>query len=249
MRKKRVIGLIILGVVLLGLLIFASTYKLSDSHLRIEGIRVRVIEGALYVDGCEEDTANAAYCKKIIEVDGEEQVLEFSYLNFRENGYPDALRATINGQEFYYEEGLNIEENGSLDFRSFLNFYVIDDVIVFTLTKGTGGRTTTLYAIDLEGDVVLEETEIAEDDMLIKDSSTGFITYEENVITLRVTRVIDDVVYKDESICNAPGEDIVDAYYTYTYEDGEFIKELLQEITVDELIEERGIICASREEE
>ena len=88
--KKKIIGVVIAGVVLVGLIIFASTYKLQDSHLRAEGIRVRVNEGALVVSGCDEE--NAIYCKKVIDVNGEEQVLEFQFLNFRENGYPDAIK-------------------------------------------------------------------------------------------------------------------------------------------------------------
>ena len=40
--KKKIIEVVITGVVLVGLIIFASTYKLQDSHLRAEGIRVRV---------------------------------------------------------------------------------------------------------------------------------------------------------------------------------------------------------------
>lgn len=248
LKKKKLIGIIIVIVVLVVLVIFASTFKLSDSHLRVEGVRVRVIDGALLVDGCEEDTRNAAYCEKLINVNGEEQSLEFEFLNFRDNGYPDAVRATINGHEFYYEDGLNIEENGSYDYRDFLNFYVIDDIIVFTLTKGTGGRTSTLYAIDLEGNIILEETVIDEDDMLIKDY-TDFITFEGNTIRIYATRVVEDVNYHGESVCNAQGEDIVEAYYTYTYEDGEFEKELDEEINADEFIENRGIICANRGDE
>ena len=248
MKKKKIIGIIIIAVILVGLIIFASTMKLSDSHLRVEGVRVRVIDGALLVDGCVEDTRNAAYCEKIINVNGEEQHLEFKFLNFKDNGYPDAVKATINGHEFYYEEGLKIEENGSYDYRDFLNFYVIDDIIVFTLTKGTGGRTTTLYAIDLEGNIILEETVIDEDDMLIKDY-TDFIEFDDNVITIYATRVVEDVNYHGESVCNAPSKDIVEGYYTYTYEDGEFEKDLVDKINIDEFIENRGIICANRDEE
>ena len=248
MKKKNIIGVCIVGVILIGLIVFASVYQFSDSHLRAEGIRVRVNEGALLVDGCDNDTETAIYCKKVMEVNGEDQTLEFEFLNFRENGYPDAVRATINGNEFYYEDGLNIEENGSIDYKIFLNFHVIDDVIVFTFTDGTNGRTTTLYGIDTEGNIVLQETEIDDEDMLIKDY-TDFISYDDNVITVYATRVVEDVNYKGESICNAPHDDIVEAYYTYTYRDGEFVKRQTDTIDADEFIDKKGIICANRQTE
>lgn len=248
MKKKNIIGISVVGVILIGLIVFVSVYQFSDSHLRAEGVRVRVPEGALLVDGCDSDTKTAIYCKKIMEVNGEDQTLEFEFLNFRENGYPDTVRATINGHEFYQEDGLNIEENGSIDYKIFLNFYVIDDIIVFTFTDGTAGRTTTLYGIDMEGNIVLEETEIDEDDMLIKDY-TDFIQYDENVITIYATRVIEDVNYKGSSVCNAPHDDIVEAYYTYTYQDKEFVKEQTDTIDADEFIEKKGIICANRQTE
>lgn len=242
--KKKVIGAIILGVALVGLIIFASIYKAQDSHLRAEGIRVRVNEGALVVSGCDEE--NAIYCKKVLEVKGKEQVLEFQFLNFRENGYPDAIKATINGNEFYYDEGLKIEENGSADYPIFLNFHVIDDVIVFTFSDGSLGRTTTLYAIDTEGNIILEEKNIDKDDMLIKDY-TEFFSIEDNVITIYATRVESDLTYKKESVCNASEKEIVEAYYTYTYQDGKFKKELKEEINAKEFIEDKNIICSDQE--
>lgn len=246
MNKKKIISIIVVSLVLIGLIIFASTYKLSDSHLRAEGVRVRVNEGALLVSECDE--GNAIYCKKTLEVNKEEQELYFEFLNFKENGYPDAVRATINGKEFYYEEGLNIEENGSIDYKIFLNFHVIDDIIVFTFTDGTNSGSTTLYAMDTDGNYVLEEYEIDDDNMIIKDY-TEFITYEDNTITIYATRVEGDVNYHGESICNAPHDAIVEGYYTYTYEDGEFTKEMVDEIDTDEFIENREIICANRSEE
>ena len=244
MKKGKIIGIVVICVILVGLIIFASTFKLEDSHLRSEGVRVRIPEGALVVQDCDEE--NAIYCKKTIEVNGEEQTLEFEFYNFKENGYPESVRASINGHVFYEEDGLNVEENGSIDYKIFLNFHVIDDAIVFTFTDGTAGRTTTLYAIDTEGNIVLAEYEIDDDDMLIKDY-TEFIEYEDNVITIYATRVVEDVNYHGESVCNAPHEDIVEAYYTYTYRNGEFEKELIDEIDSDEYIENREIICANRE--
>lgn len=243
MKKKKIIGLVILIVILVGLLIFASMYKLEDSHLRSEGVRVRVNEGALVVSDCDEQ--NAIYCKKTLQVNGEDQVLEFRFLNFKENGYPNSVKATINGHEFYYEDGLNIEENGSYDYKIFLNFHVIDDVIVFTFTDGTKGRTTTLYAIDTKGNVVFEEYNVDDDDMLIKDY-TDFITFDDNTIKIYATRVVEDVNYHDESICNAPAGDIVEGYYTYTYKNGKFTKKMVDKIDVDEFIENRGITCVDR---
>ncbi len=243
MNKKKIIILILIGIVLLGLIVFASVYKLEDSHLRAEGIRVRVNEGALLVSDCDEE--NAIYCKKTLQVNGEDQVLEFRFLNFKENGYPNSVKATINGHEFYYEDGLNIEENGSYDYKIFLNFHVINDVIVYTFTDGTKGRTTTLYAIDTDGNVVFEDYNIDDDEMLIKDY-TEFITYDKNTIKIYATRVVEDVNYHGESVCNAPVGDVVEAYYLYTYEDGKFNKKLIEEIDVDEFIDDKGIICVDR---
>ena len=244
MKKSKIVGMVVVAVILVGLIVFASTFKLKDSHLRSEGIRVRIPEGALVVQDCDEE--NAIYCKKTLEVNGEKQTLEFEFYNFKENGYPKSVKASINGHEFYQEDGLNVEENGSIDYKIFLNFQVIDDVIVFTFTDGTAGRTTTLYAIDTEGNIILEETEIDEDEMLIKDY-TDFIEYDDNAITIYATRVVEDVNYHGESVCNAPHEDIVEAYYTYTYQDGEFKKDIKEEINSDEFIENRGIICTTRE--
>ena len=244
MNKKKWIGIIIVLIVLVGLIAFASTKEFSDSHLRAEGKRIWVNEGALVVDGCDE--ASAIYCKKTLNVAGEEAVLEFLFYNFKDNGYPESVRAMINGHEFYQEDGLNIEENGSLDYKIFLNFHVLDDLVVFTFTDGTMGRTTTLYAVDTDGNVVLEEKEIDEDDMLIKDY-TDFITYEDNVITIYATRVVEDVNYHGESICNAKDQDIVEAYYTYTYQDEEFVKERTRVIDALEFIDNKGITCTQRD--
>lgn len=244
MNKKKWIGIIIVLVILIGLIVFASTREFSDSHLRAEGKRIWVNEGALVVDGCDEE--NAIYCKKTLNVASEDAVLEFEFYNFKDNGYPNSVRAMINGHEFYQEDGLNIEENGSMDYKIFLNFHVLDDLVVFTFTDGTAGRTTTLYAIDTDGNIVLEEKQIDEDDMLIKDY-TDFITYEDNVITIYATRVVEDVNYHGESICNAKEGDIVEAYYTYTYQDGKFKKKIASEIDVDEFIDNKGITCTERD--
>lgn len=242
MRKG--IGIIIVLVILIGLIIFISTKEFSDSHLRAEGKRIRVNEGALVVDGCDE--ASAIYCKKTLNVAGKEAVLEFSFYNFKDNGYPESVKASINGHEFYQEDGLNIEENGSLDYKIFLNFHVLDDLVVFTFTDGTMGRTTTLYAVDIDGNIILKEKEIDQDDMLIKDY-TDFITYEDNTITIYATRVVEDVNYHGESICNAPSNDIVEAYYTYTYQDGKFVKKQTQKIDALKFIDNKGITCINKD--
>lgn len=244
MNKKKWIGIIIVLIVLVGLIAFASTKEFSDSHLRAEGKRIWVNEGALVVDGCDE--ASAIYCKKTLNVARKEAVLEFLFYNFKDNGYPESVRAMINGHEFYQEDGLNIEENGSLDYKIFLNFHVLDDLVVFTFTDGTAGRTTTLYAVDTEGNIVLEEKEIDQDDMLIKDY-TDFITYEDNTITIYATRVVEDVYYHGESICNAPSNDIVEAYYTYTYQDGKFVKKQTRKIDALKFIDNKGITCIHKD--
>ena len=244
MKIRKGIGIIIVLVILIGLIIFISTKEFSDSHLRAEGKRIRVNEGALVVDGCDE--ASAIYCKKTLNVVGDAAVLEFSFYNFKDNGYPESVKASINGHEFYQEDGLNIEENGSLDYKIFLNFHVLDDLVVFTFTDGTIGRTTTLYAVDIDGNIILKEKEIDQDDMLIKDY-TDFITYEDNTITIYATRVVEDVNYHGESICNAPSNDIVEAYYTYTYQDGKFVKKQTQKIDALKFIDNKGITCINKD--
>ena len=244
MKIRKGIGIIIVLVILIGLIIFISTKEFSDSHLRAEGKRIRVNEGALVVDGCDE--ASAIYCKKTLNVAGDAAVLEFSFYNFKDNGYPESVKASINGHEFYQEDGLNIEENGSLDYKIFLNFHVLDDLVVFTFTDGTMGRTTTFYAVDIDGNIILKEKEIDQDDMLIKDY-TDFITYEDNTITIYATRVVEDVNYHGESICNAPSNDIVEAYYTYTYQDGKFVKKQTQKIDALKFIDNKGITCINKD--
>ena len=244
MKIRKGIGIIITLIILIGLIIFISTKEFSDSHLRAEGKRIRVNEGALVVDGCDE--ASAIYCKKTLNVAGKEAVLEFSFYNFKDNGYPESVKASINGHEFYQEDGLNIEENGSLDYKIFLNFHVLNDLVVFTFTDGTMGRSTTLYAVDIDGNIILKEKEIDEDDMLIKDY-TDFITYEDNTITIYATRVVEDVNYHGESICNAPSNDIVEAYYTYTYQDGKFVKKQTQKIDALKFIDNKGITCINKD--
>lgn len=245
MKKRTIVGIIIAGIILIGLIIFASTKKFEDSHLRVEGIRVKVNDGALVVDGCDEKTANAAYCEKTLTVNKEEQKLVFVFKNFKKNGYPGTISATINGHEFYRRDNLNIEEKGSGDYPIFLNFNVMDEYIVFTYTNGSNGRTTTLYAMDTKGNIVLEETKIDKDDMLIKDT-TEFIEYKDNTIEIYASRVESDVNYKGKSVCNAKDSEVVEAYYTYTLKDGEFKKKQTKTITAAQFIEEKGIICSNK---
>lgn len=246
MKKVKIVGAVLVSIILVGLIVYASTHKFGDSHLRIEGIRVRVGENALLVDGCEEETQNVAYCKKIINVGGESQELIFKFKNFKENGYPNTVVATINDHEFYRRDGLNLEEKGSIDYSIFLNFYVMaDKYIMFTFTDGTNGRTTTLYGIDTEGNIVLKEYNIDDDEMLIKDY-TDFITYEDNKITIYATRVVEDINYHGESICNAKDKEVVEAYYTYTYKNGKFTKKQTDTIIAKEFIENKGILCANK---
>lgn len=250
MKKLKIAGLVLVAVLLIGLIVFASTRKFEDSHLRIEGIRVRMTdEYALLVDGCDEKTQNVAYCEKTINVGGKDQKLVFKFKNFKENGYPSTVVATINGHEFYKRDGLNLEEKGSIEYSVFLNFYVMaDKYIMYTFTDGTNGRTTTLYAMDLEGNKVLEEFEIDEEEMLIKDY-TDFIEYDEDTVKIYASRVVSDINYKGESICNAKDKEIVEAYYTYTYnaKKDKFTKKQTDTKTAKEFIEEKGIICADKD--
>lgn len=243
MKKGQMIGLVVAIVVLVGLIIFASIRTLDDGHLKIDGIRVKVSENTLTVEDCNEETKNAAYCEKSINVNGNNAKLVFEYKNFKENGYPSTITATINNHEFFKKDGLNIEMMGSQEYPMFRNFKVMDDYVVFTYTDGTNGRTTTLYAIDLEGNIILKENEIDKDSMALKDYTT-FISYDANVITVYATRMVQDILYKDENICKANPKDIVEAYYTYTLKDGKFTKKQTKTITATEFIKDKGMKCS-----
>ena len=83
MKKIKIVGIVLTSLILIGLIVFASTHEFEDSHLRVEGIRVKVGEYALLVDECDKETETVAYCKKVLEVDGEKQTLEFKFINFK----------------------------------------------------------------------------------------------------------------------------------------------------------------------
>ena len=127
------------------------------------------------------------------------------------------------------------------DYQIFLNFKVMDDYIVFTLTDGDAGKTTTLYAIDTEGNIILQEKELDED-MFIKDF-TEFITYKDNTIEILATKLDSDYSYNEENICYADSKEVVEAYYTYTLKDGKFTKKQTKKITVKEHINNINITC------
>ena len=242
MQKKKVIILVGLGVILGGLIIFACTHKYQDSHLRIEGVRVKLEENSLVVEDC--DYKNVAYCEKKVKLEDEEQTLAFEYLKFKENGYPAAIKASINGKEFYYADGLNIETRGTMDLRVFYNFYVMDNkYIMFTITEGSGEHATTLYAIDKTGKIILEEKEIDEDNMLIDDYSQNYVSYDKNTVKVHASRITNGTNYNGESICEAKPKTVVEAYYIYTYKDGKFSKKQGEVITAKEYIEDNNITC------
>lgn len=58
---------------------------------------------------------------------------------------------------------------------------------------------------------------------------------------------VEDVNYHGESICNAPSNDIVEDYYTYTYQDGEFVKKQTQKIDALKFIDNKGITCINKD--
>ena len=226
------VGSIICIAILIGLIIFVSTKTLDDGHLRIEGIRVRVPSGTLLVEECVKETESVAYCEKNFDVNDKEVKIEFKYQDFKESGYPTTLVATINGHEFFKKENLNLEVMGSNEYSMFRNF-----------TNGTSGRTTTLYAIDLEGNIILEDKDIDKDNMVLKDYTT-FISYDKNVITVYATRMVQDIAYQDKHICSANKKDIVEAYYEYTLKKGKFTKKQTKTITAKEFIENKKIECS-----
>ncbi|MBE6154950.1 MAG: hypothetical protein E7163_05240 [Firmicutes bacterium] len=244
MNKKIRIALIAIGSLLfLGLLIFISTHKFDDSHLRIEGIRVRLQDQyALLIDGCDEETKNIAYCEKTVKVKDKEEKVVFQFKDFMKDGYPSALIGTINGKEFYKREGLDLKNNPQANYTIVLNIEVIEDVIVFTITEGASGRGTTLYAIDVNGNVILKEFTLDEEDMLIKDY-IDFIKIENNKIKVYASRLDTTGNYKGKSVCEAKSKDVVEAYYTYTYKDGKFTKKQTDTITAKEYIKENEVTC------
>ncbi len=241
MKKIKIVGVVVVSLLLISLIIYASTHHYDDSHLRLEGKRVRVPENYFVVDDCE--NANAVYCEKILEVNGEKQKLTFEFKDIKDNGYPKTFVAKINGNEFYKRDNLDLEDVMNLDYQIFLNFKVMDDYIVFTLTDGDVGRTTTLYAIDTAGNVILKEHDIDDDDMLIKDY-TDFITYKDNTIEVYASKLVGDYTYNNVSICLADSDKVVEGYYTYTLKDGKFSKKQTKKITAKEFISNKGIICS-----
>ncbi len=244
MNKKKIFWGI-LGVVLVGLIIFASTYKYKDSHFRKEGVRVRLDEYALEVDR-ECDQSDIATCLINLDVNGEKEKLVFEYINFQDNGFPETLVATINGKEIFRKDNLDFTKNTYYDYFSHVN--VIGDKVVFTYTDGSysDGRSTVLYAVNKDGEKVLEESIIGDNDMKIKDYSyyDDFATVEDNVITLYTSRLNYSNYIGEDYICDVKSSDVVEAYYTYTYKDGEFVKKLDKKITAKEYIANNEISCS-----
>ena len=252
MNKKKIIGIIIVSIILIGLIIFASTKKFDDSHLRKEGIRVRVENRPIFVsvydegvNGCTTNEGDITYCEIILPVKDKEAKLVFESKDFTQTGYPTSAIATINGKEFYKENNLNIETNGYQDYRAFQFLHVIDDVIVYAFSKGTSSRVTTLYAIDLDGNILLDDYEIDTDDMAIEEYLENFITYEDNKIKIMASRIINDSLYRGETICNANKNAVVEAEYTYTYKNGKFSKKQTNTINAQKYIENHSIVCPS----
>lgn len=242
MKKVKIVSLALVIIILVGLIIFISTKNFDDGHLRVEGIRVKVPSSALTVEDCDYDGNDITRCSKNLEVNSKEAKIEFKFQDFEANGYPKTLIGTINGHEFFKKENLSIDLKGSSEYQIFRNFKVMEDYVVFTYTNGSDGRTTTLYAIDLEGNIILEEKEIDKDDMALKDYTT-FISYDDNVITVYATKMVQDIAYQDKHICSANSKDIVEAYYTYTLKDGKFTKKQTKTITAKEFIENKKIEC------
>ena len=152
---KKVLGITIIVIILGGLLIFASTHKYSDSHLKKDGYRVRLDGKAIIVDDC--DYKDITYCEKKIKVNNEEVTMKFELLDFKSDGYPTKVKASINNNSFY-ESNIDLKNNGTQDYKVFLNFYVMNnELILFSLTNGSGTRTTTLYAIDTQGNIKLKK--------------------------------------------------------------------------------------------
>lgn len=241
MNKKTVGGIAIAIIILIGLFVFAGTHKYEDSLLRKEGVRVKINEYALMVDTCDEGS-DLATCTKTVEVNGEKQKLVFEYIDFNKEGYPSTLVASINGKEFLRTTNIDLASPMTQDYQFFLNFYVIDDLIIFTYTDGADGLHTTLYAIDKDGNIILKDYNIDKNDMIIKDY-VEFLTKENNEITIYATRIKEDSTYKNANICEAKSKDIVEAYYTYTFKGNSYTKKQTKKITAADYIKDNKIEC------
>lgn len=245
MNKLKIGGGILVGGLLIGLLVFAMTHKYEDSHLRRDGVRVKLEEYSLLVDTCDEGKSDRASCVKTMKVGDEDVVFSFQYQDFKKSGFPQKFVAEVNGHEFYRRDDIDIEKNMGGDYQVFLNFKVIDKYVVFTLTDGTNGLNTTLYAIDKDGNIVLQDKKY-DNDFLIKDYEE-FIKYgDDNAIDILTTKLVQDMYYNDENICNIPRNTVVEAHYTYTYKDGKFSRKLTEEIKAEKYIKDNELNCGDK---
>ena len=235
-------GLVVIVIIVIGgLILYASTKKYEDSHLRAEGLRVKVPDNTIIFD--DTTCKNAILCEKEVNLRGKKNVIAFEYHNFKDDGFPTTIIGTINGNEFYRRSDIDIEKNYNYDFTIVGNFNTLnDEVAVFTIKEGYDNRTTTLYAIDINGNVVLKKYDIDKDEMKIKDYS-DYVTYKDNSVTVYASRIIDEIDYHGKSVCEADPKTIVESYYTYTYKDGSFTEKVTKKETAKEYIARRKIDC------
>lgn len=241
MNKKTIVSLVVVAFIIIGLFIFAGTHKYEDSYLRKEGVRVKIDEYALIVDTCDEGS-DYATCTKTVDVNGKQAKFVFEYINFNKEGYPSTLVASINGKEFLRKTGINLEGEQVVDNQFFLNFNVIDDVITFTYTDGVMGLNTTLYAVDLEGNIILQDHDLADDGTVIKDY-VEFLTFKDGTISVLATRMDDSTNFKGESVCKAKANEIVESTYAYTYKDKKFTKRQTSKTTAEQFIKDNKVKC------
>ncbi len=245
MSKKNLIIFIICGFIIIGLIIFASTREYQDSHLRIEGVRVKLPSGSLVVE--DSTCPNVASCTKDLTLNDTKLTLKFAFKNFKKNGYPETIVGTIGNKEFYREDDLTLDNEYSYDYENFSNFNVIaDKYIAFTASNSINNLSTSLYVIDASGNVILKEYEIA-DDLYIKDSISDYITYNDNTITISVANIKNYSYDENTNICNLDKNITAEATYTYTLENAEFKKKELSKTTFGEYIKDNNITCESDE--
>ena len=248
MKRNQIIACCIVGIIIVGLIIFASTRQFEDSHLRKEGKRIRMTSEILIVDEAEEETKNFTYSERTVKVGDKEAKMVFELINVNEKGYPTTATASINGTEFYRKNDLDIENDMENAYKIFLNFHELGkEYVVFTLTDSINSMSTTLYIVDLNGNIILEEKIVDDDNMTIKDYG-DFIKFDSDTsFTIYASRLTDDVYYHSEHICDANGKAIVEAYYTYTYKNGKITKKQIKTTTAATYIKENEIVCRSED--